>query len=332
MNSELIQNLRYKLQKRTRRLNSIEFAVFHYGVKQYWGFLNGDPRLASVLQELEKKNPAAEENAGKIINGEPLVFSTEIEGISTSYFVLKKCAESEDQHIEIQIGHIYGHAGKFEESLDSFRSVILEPLYDYIDEQLDDQRAVLAVLKRYKHRCEWFHRKRLFKLREDNSQQGEQTLASDLYEYLFDQGIDFVIEPSSASGEADFVGSQTGDDRLVADAKIFTMEKGKSYLVSAFNQVYTYTRDFNEPFGYLVVFKLCPEDLKFPCGDQEQSVPCITHNGKTIFILVVDIAEHEHSASKRGALRTVEIAEDELIRECGAATADALPTEPKVES
>ena len=51
MNSELIQNLRYKLQKRTRRLNSIEFAVFHYGVKQYWGFLNGDPRLASVLQE-----------------------------------------------------------------------------------------------------------------------------------------------------------------------------------------------------------------------------------------------------------------------------------------
>ena len=332
MNNELIQNLRYKLQKRTRRLNSLDFTVFHYALKQYWGFLKGQPIIESILEELSKKVPEVESVAEKILAGESIVFDTEIENIAASYFVLRSCVASDNQHMEIQIGGIYDAGSKADDDLDMFRSVFLEPLYDYIDEQLDDQRAVLGVLKRYKHRCEWFRSKRLLKLWEDNSQQGEQTLASDLYEYLFDQGIDFAIEPRSASGEADFVGSQTGADRLVADAKVFTMEKGKSYLISAFHQVYTYTRDFNEPFGYLVIFKLCPEDLKFPCGDQEQSVPCITHNGKTIFILVIDIAEHKHSASKRGVLRTVEIAEDELIRECEVATADALPTEPKVES
>jgi len=316
VNKELIQNLRYKLQKRTRRLNSLDFTVFHYGLKQYWGFLISQPVIESILEELSKKVSSVESEAAKILAREPIVFDTEIDNIAASYFILKSCVASDNKHMEVQVATVYDLGSKPDDELDLFRSLFLEPLYDYIDEQLDDQRAVLAVLKRYKHRSEWFHRNRLFEMWEANTQQGEKTLALDLYEYLFDQGVDFVIEPSSVSGEADFVGSQAGDDRLVADAKIFTMEKGKSYLVNAFHQVYTYTRDYNESFGYLVIFKLCPEDLKFPCTDQEQSVPCITHNGKTIFILVIDIAQHELSASKRGGLKTIEITEAELIREC----------------
>lgn len=316
MNAELIQNLRYKLQKRTRRLNSLEFSVFHHGLKQYLGFLNGNPVIASVLEELAKKKPEVEAEAERIVKGETLVFDTELENVAASYFVLKKCAESNDQHAEMQIGHNYGHEGKYEECIDAFRSVFLETLYDYIDEQLDNQRAILAVLKRYKHRCEWFHRERLSALWRNNTQRGESMLAWDLYEYLFDQGVDFAVEPESASGNADFVGSQTGSDRLVADAKVFTVEKGKGYLVSAFHQVYTYTLDYNQPFGYLVIFKLCSEDLKFSFAAQEQSVPCITHNNKTVFILVIDLFEYEQPASKRGPLKTVEIPEAELIQGC----------------
>ena len=316
MNAELIQNLRYKLQKRTRRLNSLAATVFHNGLKQYWGFLAGNPILSSVLEELAKKKPEVEIEADRIVKGEPLVFDTEIENVAATYFVLKKCALSDDQEIELRIGARYGGSGSDDVCTDSFRSIFLEAFYDYVDEQLDDQRAVLAVLKRYKHRCEWFQRERLANLWQNNTQQGEKILAWDLYEYLFDQGVDFSIEPESASGIADLVGAQTGDARLVADAKVFTWEKGKGYLLSAFHQAYTYTRDFNQPFGYLVIFKLCAEDLKFPFAAQEQSVPCITHNNKTIFILVIDIFQHTETASKRGPLKTLEITESELIQNC----------------
>lgn len=314
MNTDLIQNLRYKLQKRTRRLNSLEFKVFHHGLKQYWGFLHSNQIIASVLEELARQKPEMLAEAEKIGAGEDLVFDTEIDNVAAAYFLLKLCAASENTHAELSIGHAYSTGGHGDECLDAFRSVFVEPLYDYIDEHLDDQRATLAVLRRYKHRCEWFQRERLANLWSGETQKGEHALARDLYEYLFDHGIDISIEPASASGKADFVGAQTGDDRLVADAKIFTEEKGKSHVASAFHQIYTYTLDYNQPFGYLVIFKLCPQDLKFPFVAQEQSVPCITHNNKTIFILVIDIYPHEQSASKRGPLKTIEITESELVQ------------------
>jgi len=45
--------------------------------------------------------------------------------------------------------------------------------------------------------------------------------AYDLYEYLHDQGIQFHIEPESASGRVDLISAQSGKDRLMADAKNF---------------------------------------------------------------------------------------------------------------
>ncbi|MFH2202164.1 MAG: hypothetical protein ABIJ96_03530 [Elusimicrobiota bacterium] len=313
MNNELIQSLRYKLQKRTRRLNSLEFQLFHYGLKQYWGFFQGNSILASLLDELAKKKPEMEAEADKILKGQALVFETELENVVVSYFVIKKCLGASDK-VEVTLGRQYCNASNHNESLDSFRSIFLETLYDYVDEQLDDQRAVLAQLKRYKHRCEWFRREQLVALWKADTKRGEKNLTRNLYEFLFVQGIEFSIEPKSASGNADLVGAQTGPERLVADAKIFTLEKGKSYLINAFNQIYAYTVDYNEPFGYLVVFKFCPEGIRFPFAGQEQSVPCITYNNKTIFMLVIDLCEDQASASKRGALKTLEISEAELIR------------------
>jgi hypothetical protein len=47
-----------------------------------------------------------------------------------------------------------------------------------------------------------------------------------LYEFLHEQGIDFHMEPKSASGIADLVADQVGDDRVVADAKVFSDRHG----------------------------------------------------------------------------------------------------------
>ncbi len=81
-------------------------------------------------------------------------------------------------------------------------------------------------------KCEWFQRTKLYEAWLENTQKGEKILALHLYEYMHDQGVDFSIEPTSASGEADLVSAQTSDEPLIADAKIFNpaKSKGKNYI------------------------------------------------------------------------------------------------------
>jgi hypothetical protein len=316
MNQDYVQNLRYKLQKRIRRLNSAGFLVFHYSLLQFWGFLQSQPIIVGILQDLERRYPALEEEASKVVKGhQSIVVDDEIENAALSHFVIKLCVESENQHAEINAGSAYSHEKKYDDVLDVFRPIFLEPLHEYIDEQLDDQRAILALLKRYKHKCEWFKREELFALWQDDTRRGEKSLALNLYEYLYDQGLDFYIEPLSASGEADLVSSQTGEYPLIADAKIYNPEKGKGkeYLSNAFNQIYIYTQDYNEPFGYLIIFKTSDDEVRFSLASQEQSIPFILHNNKTIFFLLIDICSHEKPASKRGAIKATEITENDLI-------------------
>ena len=128
--------------------------------------------------------------------------------------------------------------------------------------------------------------------------------------------MDFHIEPQSASGEADLIAMQKTDDALVADAKIFDPDrsKGKAYIASGFAQVYRYTVDYNEPFGYLIVYLTGEHDLRFALKKKAQATPFVSHNNKVIFLLTIDIFPHAESASKRGALHPVEITEADLIQ------------------
>lgn len=316
MNTEYVQNLRYKLQKRVRRLNSSEHQAFHFLLKQFWGFLKSYPIFLGIFEDLERRCPSVEAEAEKIINkSQALLFDNELENAAASYFVVKNCVESDDQNVENNVGFTYGRQGELNDNLEYFKSLFLEPLYEYLDEQVDDQRAILALLRRYKHKCEWFQRNHLFELWESNTKRGEKLLSFHLYEYLHDQGLNFVIEPSSASGEVDLIAAQKSDEPLIAEAKIFNPDRGKSreYIVKGFNQIYLYTRDYNEAFGYLIIYNTSKNDLRFVLPNQEQSTPFVFHNNKTIFIVTINIFPYETSASERGPLRTVEITEQDLI-------------------
>jgi hypothetical protein len=71
------------------------------------------------------------------------------------------------------------------------------------------------------------------------------------------------------------VTDHVGEDRVVADAKLFWPEKGKgkNYLISAFNQAYTCARDYNEPASYLVIYKMSREDSHFSRSLVRHHVP-----------------------------------------------------------
>lgn len=314
MNAEYVQGLRYKLQKRVRRLNASEVNVFQSNLRNLLRYLHKYSIFIGLLEDLERRYPELPLLAEQISSERrSIVGETEDEHAALAYFVIARCGSSDDANLAARIARNYDQGqNQFSALNNVFYSIFVEPLYEYLDEHLDDQRAILALLRRYKHKCEWFQRQHVQTLLE----KGERVLAEHLYEYLFDQGIDFVIEPSSASGEADLISLQSSDDPLVADVKIFdpAKSKNKAYILRGFRQVYTYTLDYNQPFGYLVVYNNSGRDLAFPASASEQSTPIFTHNNKTIFIITVDVFAYPTTASQRGRLDSVIITEEDLIR------------------
>jgi hypothetical protein len=317
MHDVLVQAIRYKLQKRVRRLNSADYKHFPMLLRVFFQFLENSPSLSGVCDELmartvEHNVPATVDrilNEGAILGyelrlvssmngvressteGKNLITLTSINDVihlhifdsngkvvldkdeneltgraseiedlrkklvgfwpphelkknetkqivaavaavvgrtprfgtseselaAMGYHFLKRIADQSGEDMIYKIGIKYSGTSEPAERLDVVRELFLESFYEYIDEHLDDQQAILYLLRRYKHRCEWFHAMRLRQAVTDHSQKGEKTLALDLYEFLHDQGIDFHIEPHSSSGIPDFVADQVDKDRVIAD-------------------------------------------------------------------------------------------------------------------
>jgi hypothetical protein len=315
-----VEQLRARLQQRVSRLESTGFELFHFRVQQVWAFFRDEPFFRGLLDlveiRAERLKPEVEaflSTAGRTDGA--ICYSTEEDELLASYLVLKACAESDDQRIEATLGRQYAHDSHFDVMNAAFRSVFVEPLCSYLYEAIDERGVLLAALRRYKHRCEWFRRDALYTIWQADTQRGEKRLALDLYEYLFDEGIAFHMEPSSVSGEADLVSSQIGEERLILDAKIFnpTKARGKTYLRNAFNQIYTYTLDYNEPFGVLAIFNTSDQPLHLALTGCVGATPFLSHNHKSIFFLVIDIYPHEVSASKRGSLQSVAVSTEDLV-------------------
>jgi hypothetical protein len=344
MNTSIVQQLRYKLQKRVRKVNSSGFQTFHFSLKRFWQFLHSNEVFVGVLDQASTLIATGNDTAQRILSGEALHGESEDEEVCMAYWVIRSCVESDSRaDNEIRVAHRYANNRSQDDDLEMFKDIFVEPLYEYIDEQLDDQRAVLGLLRRYKHHCEWFRRNDLLSISADEKarssepgrkSRGEKQLALHLYEFLHSQGLSFSIEPASISGEADLVSAQNSDDPLIADIKVFVPQSGKnkSYLISGFHQVYQYTLDYNESFGYLVIFKTCEEGLAFSYGQQEQSISFVNFNGKTIFFIVIDLFAHEKSASKRGKLRSYVITEQELVtKHVDTEMPQAAPTSDDIE-
>lgn len=321
MEDKRLQSIRYKLQRRVRRLNSANWEQFIPFLRQFFVYFNSSPILCGVRDDLASRGEKykVKETVEKIVNGENLYGENEEEAAAIGNKMLLHVVKNEIHDFEniLLSFRLRQGGGEMAENLDVFREEFLEPFYEYIDEHIDDQHVILYLLGKYKHRCEWFHSESLRQNVINDTSKGEKNLALDLYEYLHDSGIDFNIEPKSASGIPDFVTEQIDDNRIIADTKIYWPEKSKnkSYLIHGFNQIYTYLCDFNESFGYLVIYNLTDDDIRFLLPQTQSAFPSYTYNNKTVFFVLVDIFDHEASASKRGQRKTVDIAENELIEE-----------------
>ena len=200
MNTDIVQQLRYKLEKRFRKTNSAGYQTIHFSLLRFWQFLHSNEVFVGVLQQLANLDITGKANAQSVLNEEQQLYGrTEDAEACLAYWVIKGCIESdESKHLEINIATLYTLGSTHNENLEHFKDTFLEPLYDYIDEQLDDQRAVLGLLRRYKHNCEWFRRDDVFRIYDAETNRshvagmksrGEHQLALHLY----------VVSPSSVN-------------------------------------------------------------------------------------------------------------------------------------
>ena len=322
MHTEYLQSLRYKLQKRVRRVKATGYQTYIFALRQLWKFLDQEPLFSALQEELTLRSPNADSVSASIIKdgfmgadqkrllSGPL--SNEVEWAAVCMGVLRRFAEFNDPtKIERYVHPTSSTA--YDDYFALFSDFYLIPFYEYLDERLDDPQFVLARLIRFRHLCEWFWRDDLLKRLAGQSRRAEKRVTERLYEFLYTEGLDIHIEPSSVSGEADMVSSQTGSDRLVAESKIFDPSATKSYLLQGFRQIYQYTLDYNSAFGYLVIFNTSDKQLRFAVSGSANPLPRVVLNHKTIFFVTIDLFQHDTTASRRPQADFLEITEDEIL-------------------
>lgn len=185
----------------------------------------------------------------------------------------------------------------------------VEPLYTYLLENIETVAVTFALLLRFKQKCEAFTQKELLRRFRENTQSGEINLSRFMQEYLHDRNIDVYINPESASGKVDFASSLPGYHPIIADSKVFS--ENKRNVGVAFRQVYRYCHNFNEGYGFLIVYVVKDVDLHIELPVSEKFY-LLEYGGKRIYALTVDIADRP-SASTGGKIKEVRVTKSDII-------------------
>jgi hypothetical protein len=215
---------------------------------------------------------------------------------------------------ELLTGESYDNV---QEAVRPLRDVGIDGVFEYLDEQIDTRNVIYSILLKYKQHCEWFHRGTLRAIADAglDGAKGERSLARHLQEYVFNQHVEFVVEPSSSSGEADLILREPGGRYLVIDAKYLPSEAEnadiRKKIASGFHQVARYCEDYREPEGFLVSFVRSTKRISLEL-EESDGLTFLRLGGRTIYYLSVLISD-EPPASKSGKAEEVNITRKELV-------------------
>lgn len=337
MDPLLVQRTRYILKSRFRRAQTCPVNLLPATTAQVMVWLENHPIMLSILARLRaiETNATIEvEDILKILKREPYAEEKRIYDALTPEAHAAICLRvvegvaalhtfNRHQALQGLVGFaqylLEKDLHKADEAVEVVRDVALDGLCEYLDEQLDTDSALYAVMLKYKQHSEWFYRNRLMDYAENGleSKTGERALAIDLYDYILSQGLDFTIEQASASGEVDLLLSNSDGRRLVIDAKYIKAGSSRSAtvrkLADGLHQVARYCNDYAEPSGFLVTF-IATHNRLAPELQQRDGLDYIEIGGRTIYYLPIYIGD-EPSASKSGKAEEIIISKSELAQE-----------------
>jgi hypothetical protein len=290
------------------------YQVFGHQVALFLKFIGDTPMLKAIDNSLDGKYDGEEWVKKWEWQSIPLP-DDEIQKAALCRFVLIKSAE--DNGFAINLGEHLVADTAFQAMIDAVKDNFLLPYYQFLDERLDDGGEMIYLLQKFKVRCEAFDRKALFEAYVTDTPRGEANLDSALRKFLFDQGVDYPFStPRSASGRADVVAQLGSEDPHPLEVKIFNPDGGydKAYIAKGFGQAFRYADDYNQAFGYLVVFNVCDKELVFQTADDMKSPQRVVVGDKTVFLISIRVFP-DVSASEKGKMQPYIIKDTDLTKD-----------------
>ena len=321
-----LHNLRVRLQERRNRLYKTGPQTYETELHYLFHFLDSNSYIRSLLTTIDA-SPSVdfEQWVADHSSARHLQFPGSEEGrAKVCYGILKRCAGVQDWQQWNRWLDMFTSTGDLDSKFRDFTEAVVDPLVNFLHDQIDDGGNVLYLIERFKLKAEWFRRQELHNHYKNDTSVGERSLDRELRASLFEGGVDYPFsQPSSPSGEADIVALLGSNDPLVLEVKVFDLEsgKGKSNLRQGFHQVVSYANDYNESLGYLVIFNCSDRKLVISSDEaSEPEVPSrITYGGKLFFIVSIDIHPDTVSASKEKSASRITVSHRELVGEQEAA-------------
>lgn len=355
MDEQLVQRTRYLLQTRFRRARVAKRGHFEKICKQLLDWLENHPIISSIIHRLDTTKGDHHQEIQWMLGLEERMLGTyfhvailkktnenvpEFKGYTATNFEQHSSACLQLIRASIQRASLdfyavlaeyltqesyiaYNDRGRRdnspEDSLGVLRDIALRDLYEYLDEHLDGINGINGLMSKYKQNAEWFQKEYLRDVADNGfeGETGERALALHLQQYVFNQGVEFVVEPSSASGKVDLLLRDATGKYVIIDAKYINEKSTKSAVIrkiaEGFNQVARYCADFNQPEGFLGVF--VNDDISIQIElEQSSGYRYFKVGGSIIYYIEMNIADRP-SASKSGKAKQYIISANELSQE-----------------
>jgi hypothetical protein len=345
MDQQLLQRTRYLLQIRFRRMMTATTGNYELICSQVLTWLETHPIIGAVVQHLDKVEGQHHEEINLLLKSDNLhsnryyafvagqdkpredepqlkgyTCKTIDEHASACLQILRGSIERPNVEFyclfAIYLTHESYGRHNMSEVVDVLQNRAIHDLYEYLDEALDSINAVNGLLLKYKQNAEWFERENLQLIIQNgySGKKGERALAIHLQQYVFNQGVDFVIEASSPSGEADLLLRDSSGGYAIVDAKLIdgtSPSEVKRTIAEGFNQVARYCNDYNQPEGFLTVFVNVDVNIRLDT-EYDSGFKYFKVGGCIIYYLEINISERP-SASKAKKSKEIDISAKELI-------------------
>jgi hypothetical protein len=310
----MIDNLRRlvdRLRSAPSNLVETEFMVF-------WSALRSQETNRLLLDSLlQRESNNLQGWSGLFINGFQFEHKADLDFIKDAnqrvafaYQVLQGLAQKQRgvADVIINVGLYYAAYQygpkqlRASDGINSWANIFIDPVIDYLYEAHGIGDIILAIMMKYRQRAEWFDRDRLLCVAKgDTGESGEafkgqveSRLKQDFYRYLFDKGIEFVIEPKSpkGGGEPDVMTARFSDGRLlIVEAKVYDgATRDKAWLRKGIAQASSYAEDWGEPCAYLLAYNVVENStLDFSNATNKDYFWSMSSYSREVRILVVNL-------------------------------------------
>lgn len=310
------QDLQVKLRERYRRLYSTSTQGLAQELDLVVAWISSQTALTSCLQEARQMEqiPAVEPWLLGITRGHwEWPTKTEQGRAVFAWDLLLHISRSDKEMTQFLTSLAAG--SNLGDMSREFSERIIQPLVDYLAEQVGDGSSVLYALERYVRQVEWFDRGRLFDDFSAARGAGEDVYDRHLREFLFREGFNMPFSQlKSPSGISDVLSDLDTEDPLVCEVKVYDGGGRRiSHLASGVTQAVQYALDHGKRVAHLVIANVSGRPLVLPSdatGDVKP--PYLDGPGVRVYLVQVR-ALPSKSASKLGKFEPVIVARSDLI-------------------